>query len=237
VIWVGTSGYNYPEWRGSFYPEGFPTADMLPFYAQRFTTVEINFTSYHFPTEKSLRGWAAATPADFKFALKVPRWITFGPTAFRAAGPLRSFTELATLLGEKLGSILLQLPEGFPHRAGLLEALLPAVPSNVASAIEIRHASWHRDDVFELLRQHHVGVCISDSEELTTPVVATANIAYFRLRNEGYSAADLRAWAEQVRVLSQRCQEVFVYFKHEATGSGPRFACLLLEQLSAAAGG
>ncbi len=231
MIWVGTSGYAYPEWRGSFYPRGFPEPEMLPFYARHFQTVEINYTSYHFPTEKNLSGWDSNTPDGFKLALKVPRRITYGPAALRAAGLIKAFQTRVAPLGQKLGPMLMQLPPGFERDDAVLGSLVAAVPGDLPMAIELRHDSWHADEVFETLREHGVALCISDSEELTTPVIRTANVAYFRLRHEGYDDADLAHWAGSVHTIAAQCADTFVYFKHEGTGSGPRFAQVLLEHL------
>jgi uncharacterized protein YecE (DUF72 family) len=227
-VWVGTSGYNYPEWRGSFYPSGFPTSEMLAFYVRHFRTVEINYTSYQFPKPKNIEAWQAATPDGFKLALKVPRRVTYGPAAFKAAGQLQRFYEIVAPLGDRLGPVLMQLPVGFACDMNLLRALMAAVPSGMRTAIELRDASWHSDEVFEVLRAHDVGLCISDSEELTTPVVRTAEVGYFRLRHEGYDDADLARWAADIMAFGG---EVFVYFKHEGTGSGPRFAEQLLTHM------
>ncbi len=236
MIWVGTSGYAYPEWRGSFYPRDFPEPEMLPFYSRHFRTVEINYTSYHFPTEKNLIGWAEATPPEFKLALKVPRRITYGPAAQRAQGPLRAFYERACALGSKLGPLLMQLPPGYGRDDDVLARLVAAAPRGAPTSIELRDASWHADEVFATLREHNVGLCISDSEELTTPVVRTADVVYLRLRHEGYLDADLARWASHVHDLAFSARDVFVYFKHEGTGSGPRYAATLLEHLGGAHG-
>jgi uncharacterized protein YecE (DUF72 family) len=201
---------------------------MLPFYARHFDTVEINNTSYQFPKPEHLIGWAAATPADFKLSLKVPRRITFGPAALNAAGQLQRFHSVADVLGAKRGPVLMQFAVGFARDDALLRKLLEAVPSDMRSAIELRDASWHADEVFDLLREHNVALCISDSEELTTPVIKTAGFGYFRLRHEGYDDSDLARWTDHIRSFGA---ETFVYFKHEGTGSGPRFASALLQLL------
>jgi uncharacterized protein YecE (DUF72 family) len=225
TIWVGTSGYQYPEWRGSFYPERYPESQMLAFYTRHFDTVEINYTSYQFPTEKSIAGWLSGAPDGFKYAPKVPRKVTYGPAALKAAGPMQMFLSRINGLGDKLGPVLMQLPPGFARDDTVLDALVSAVPSGTNMHIELRDPSWHHDQVFETLRAHGVGLCISDSEELVTPVVYTSDVAYFRLRHEGYQPADLERWAEAVRSRhAESGHDVFAYFKHEGTGSGPRFA-------------
>ena len=228
MIWVGTSGYNYPEWRGSFYPPGFPTSQMLPFYVKHFSTVEINYTSYHFPTQKSVLGWMAETPGEFKLALKVPRRLTFTQPGPKTGGLMRTFCELAALLGPKQAPILMQLPPGMPREIEHLRKLLEVLPEGPDVAIELRDASWHTDDVYDLLRSRRVAMCISDSEELQTPLVQTSHFSYFRLRHEGYMDADVERWAGHVAATRG---DAYVYFKHEGTGSGPRYAALLMQHL------
>jgi uncharacterized protein YecE (DUF72 family) len=229
MIWVGTSGYNYPEWRGSFYPPGFPTSQMLAFYVRHFPSVEINYTSYHFPTQKNVLGWAGETPSDFKLALKVPRRLTFTPPGPKTGGLLRTFCELAAGLGPKQAPVLMQLAPGMPLDLDFLRKLLELVPEGPDMAIELRDASWHTDEVYELLRGRRVAMCISDSEELQTPLVQTSHFSYFRLRHEGYSDADVERWSTHV---ADSRGDAFVYFKHEGTGSGPRYASLLMDFLS-----
>jgi uncharacterized protein YecE (DUF72 family) len=226
ITHVGTSGYNYPEWRGTFYPEKFPAAKMLPYYAERFGTVEINYTFYRIPNEKLLAGWAAATPEAFCFTLKAPRRITHDAKLQRTEDLVQTFCRTARTLGPKLGVLLFQLPPTFRKDVAVLRAFLDLLPDGVRSAFEFRHASWHDDEVFETLRGHRAALCIADSEKMSTPVVATADYAYFRLRDEGYQQADLERWAGTIRTLPD-VKEAFVYFKHEEQGLGPDFAARL----------
>src|SRR3989442_797123 len=124
AILIGTSGYNYPEWRGSFYPSGFPASKMLPYYAERFSTVEINYTFYRMPNAKTIAGWDAETPAGFCFALKVPRRITHDARLRDVDDPLRYFLDTARKLGPKLGPILFQLTPNFKDDLSRLGDLL-----------------------------------------------------------------------------------------------------------------
>ena len=226
ITHVGTSGYNYPEWRGSFYPEKFATARMLPYYADRFGTVEINYTFYRIPTEKILAGWAAATPAGFRFTLKAPRRITHDAKLQRSEDLLQTFCRTARTLGPKLGVLLFQLPPTFKKDLSVLQMFLDLLPAGMQTAFEFRHASWHDEDVFEALRGRQAALCIADSEKLSTPVVVTADYAYFRLRDEGYQQADIERWARTIAALPE-VKEAFVYFKHEEEGLGPDFAARL----------
>jgi uncharacterized protein YecE (DUF72 family) len=227
---IGTSGYNYPEWRGSFYPEKLPTNKMLAFYAERFTTVEVNYTFYRMPTPALLEGWAKGTPDAFSFTLKAPRRITHDSKLQRCEDLTQAFCKTATTLGSKLGVLLFQLPPTLKRDDAVLGSFLELIPEGTRAAVEFRHASWHDDAVFEALRRRNVALCVADSEKMSTPVVATADHAYFRLRDEGYQEADIVRWASVVGGLAGP-KDSFVYFKHEEQGKGPEFAKLLASAL------
>ena len=231
AIWVGTSGYNYPEWKGSFYPEKLPAAQMLPYYAERLSTVEINYTYYRTPNKKILAGWNTATPERFKLTLKAPKRITHDARLKDCADRLKYFVDLAATLGPKLGALLFQLPPNFKQDLAVLDAFLESFPSGIAAAFEFRHGSWLNDEVFRRLSARNLALCIADSETMATPVQITADYAYFRLRDEGYTPEDIGRWAQTIRDRTGGCKDVFVYFKHEEAGTGPQFARLLLEAL------
>ncbi len=230
-IWVGTSGYNYPEWKGSFYPESLPAAKMLPYYAERLSTVEINYTYYRTPNRKILEGWNRATPDRFKLTLKAPKRITHDARLRDCADRLRYFVETAVTLGPKLGALLFQLPPSFKRDLAVLDAFLETFPAGACAAFEFRHGSWLDEELYARLSARNLALCVADSESMTTPVKITADYAYFRLRDEGYTPADIARWAQTIREQASACKEVFVYFKHEEAGKGPEFARLLLEAL------
>ena len=231
MIWIGTSGYNYPEWKGTFYPATLPAAKMLPYYAERFSTVEINYTFYRAPTEKILLGWDKATPARFRLTLKAPRRITHDARLRDCADLVRHFIETASLLGPKLGVLLFQLPPSLRKDVALFDAFLDAFPPGARAAFEFRHVSWLDGEVYARLRARNLALCVADSETLSTPVEITADYGYFRLRDEGYTPADIERWAAVIQERTGRCREVYVYFKHEESGKGPEFARLLMERL------
>ncbi|HEY3128228.1 MAG TPA: DUF72 domain-containing protein [Acidobacteriota bacterium] len=231
MIWIGTSGYSYPEWKGSFYPADLSTAKMLPYYAQHFTTVEINNTFYRMPSEKLLAGWAEATPARFKLTLKAPRRITHDAALHNCEDLARSFCEIAGTLGDKLGILLFQLPPFFKKDLARLNSFLSSLPGGIRAAFEFRHPSWHAEDVFDRMRQSNLALCIADSEKMSTPVVSTADYGYFRLRDEGYTKEDIDRWAETVKKLQPGWKDTFVYFKHEEEGKGPELAKMLQERV------
>ena len=231
MIWIGTSGYNYPEWRGTFYPEKLAAAKMLPYYAERFPTVEINYTFYRTPNEKILEGWNAATPDRFKLTLKAPKRITHDARLRDCADRVRQFLETAAVLGPKLGALLFQLPPNLKKDLALFDAFLDAFPPRVCAAFEFRHPSWLDEETYGRLRARNLALCVADSEKLATPVEITADYAYFRLRDEGYTPEDIAKWAGVIREQTSGCGEVFVYFKHEESGKGPAFGKLLMELL------
>ena len=231
TFYVGTSGYSYPAWKGSFYPPKTTAKQMLGYYAGRFRTVEINNTFYRPPTADTLAGWAAQVPADFRFVLKAPQLITHIKRLKGVDEPVASFLETAGTLGGRLGPLLFQLPPNFKKDLPRLTAFLDLLPAGCRAAMEFRHASWFDDEVFGLLRGRRVGFCVADAEdELDVPFVATADWGYLRLRRPGYDDAALKKWAE--RLTAQKWKECFVFFKHEDAGTGPRFAARLLELLA-----
>jgi uncharacterized protein YecE (DUF72 family) len=229
MIWVGTSGYNYPEWKGTFYPSDLPAARMLPYYAARFRTVEINYTFYRIPTEKILAGWAALTPETFKLTLKAPRRLTHDSKLRQCGDLARTFCSAAATLGEKLGVLLFQLPPTFKKDLVVFDAFLAELPPRVRAAFEFRHASWLDDEVYARLRARNFALCVAETERLSTPVVVTADYLYVRLRDEGYTAGEITRWAKVIA--EQPVADAFVYFKHEEAGKGPEFARALMDEL------
>ena len=229
-VFVGTSGYNYPEWRGTFYPEKFSTDKMLAYYAERFPTVEINYTFYRMPTEKLLAGWAAGTPDGFTFTLKAPRRITHDAKLQRCEDTLQTFCRTAKTLGPKLAVLLFQLPPNFKKNAAVLREFVELLPEGTRAAFEFRHESWLDAETFETLRGRNVALCIADSEKMSTPVERTADYAYFRLRDEGYQQEDIERWGRTIKDLA--VPDAFVYFKHEEQGLGPDFANRLIAALA-----
>jgi len=232
-FWVGTSGYNYAEWKGSFYPEKFTSKKMLPYYAERLPTVEINYTFYRMPTERLLRGWSEITPETFRFTLKAPRRITHDARLKSCEELTRAFCDAAGSLGPKLAVLLFQLPPSFKKDLDILDAFLRTLPRGARAAFEFRYQSWHDSVVFERLAGRGVALCVADSEGLSPPVEITASHAYFRLRDAGYREDDLARCADTIKTSTTGCEDVFVYFKHEDEGKGPVFARALIDRLHA----
>jgi uncharacterized protein YecE (DUF72 family) len=232
TVHVGTSGYNYPEWRGSFYPPDLPAAAMLPFYAEHFRTVEINATFYRMPTAKTVTGWAETAPPGFVFTLKAPQRITHMRRLRDVDEPLRFFCDVARQLGDKLGPLFFQLPPNFKKDTDRLRDVLIQVPPDLRCAFEFRHASWFADDVYEALRSRDAALCVADTEAGRTPDETTATWGYYRLRNIDYSDAQLTGWAAALTRPGRR--DAFCYFKHEDSGTGPALAARLRARLDQA---
>ena len=222
--WIGTSGFQYPEWKGTFYPEDMPAAKMLPFFAERLSTTEINYTFRRIPSAKTIENWCALTPSNFRFALKAPQKITHFAKLSGCDDTLTYFYKVVSALGERLGPILFQLPPFLKKDATLLRDFLRCFPSKMRAAFEFRHVSWFDDEVFGELRARNVALCIADSEKLATPFVRTATFGYLRLRREDYTAEDVRKWAQEVKNEGGNWSDAFVYFKHEENGVGPKLA-------------
>jgi uncharacterized protein YecE (DUF72 family) len=182
-IQVGTSGYSYKEWKGSFYPEKLPDKQMLHYYAERFKTVEINNTFYRMPKAAVLEAWASEVPADFQFVLKASQRITHMQRLKDCDESVSYFLEVAGTLKERLGPLLFQLPPNMKKDVPRLRTFLALLPSSRRSALEFRHASWFDDEVYQLLRDHNVALCIAEAEDdLEVPFMATAGWGYLRLR-------------------------------------------------------
>jgi len=231
MIWIGTSGFQYPEWKGTFYPDKLAAKKMLAYYGAHFPTTESNYTFRTIPSVKTLSNWSAETPKNFRFTLKALQEITHFKRLRGCDELVGKLLEAATTLNGKLGTILFQLPPDFKRDLPVLDDFLAQLPHSMKCAFEFRHESWFADEVFDSLRAKNAALCIADSEELKSPVVLTADHAYFRLRNEGYTRGDIEWWAETSGEQQKKASDVYVYLKHEKSGIGPKLAAQLIELL------
>jgi uncharacterized protein YecE (DUF72 family) len=224
---VGTSGYSYKEWLGRFYPEKLPASEMLRYYAERFTTVEINNTFYRMPAESMLAQWTQQVPDRFIFTLKAPKRITHDQRLRESESSVAEFLRRADVLGSKLGVILFQLPPYLKKDVPRLNDFLDLLPPGKQIAFEFRSASWQDDQVYELLRSRGAILCVTDTDEGDTPFVATSACGYLRLRRTHYDDDDLRAWTAQIA--AKALPQTYVYFMHEDEALGAKFAQQLNE--------
>ena len=238
-VFVGTSGYSYEPWRGSFYPPKFPTSKMLGFYASRFSTVEINNTFYRMPTAAMVSRWLAQVPPGFVFSVKAPQQITHKARLWDCTEAMASFLGITNQLGTACGPLLFQLPPFFKKDIGRLKAFCDALPdtrgpSVLRVAFEFRHKSWFDEEVYAALREANAAMCFAEGEEVrgeggSPSVLSTCNWGYLRLRMPDYDELALGRWAE--RILKEPWDEAFVYLKHEDEGKGPAFAEMLRRAL------
>lgn len=229
--WIGTSGFQYAEWKGTFYPEDLPAAKMLPFYAERFSTTEINYTFHRIPAVKTIENWKRLTPDNFRFSLKAPQKITHWSKLRECTDTLEYFCKVATGLGERLGPVLFQLPPTFKKNTDVLSSFLREFPS-MRAAFEFRHESWFDDEIFGLLKSRNVALCIADTHDVATPKKITADYGYLRLRREDYQEIDVERWAQFVSEQKSNWPNAFIYFKHEESGIGPKLAQQMMQLLS-----
>jgi uncharacterized protein YecE (DUF72 family) len=225
---AGTSGWSYPEWKGHFYPEKVATKDMLHYYGEHFSTVEVNNTFHRMPRATVLEGWAAAVPDDFAFVLKVSQSITHFRRLKNAGDSVQYLVSNSAGLGAKLGPYLVQLPPHLRKDAALLRDFLPLFPAGTRCALEFRHVSWFDDETYGILRERNAALCIADTgEDTDAPFVSTADWGYLRLRQESYDDTAMASWRDRVR--AQAWGEAFVFFKHEEAGAAAKMAARFME--------
>ena len=230
-IHVGTSGWSYKEWKGSFYPADLPADDMLRYYATRLATVEINNSFYRIPKEKVLLDWADQVPPGFRFVLKASRRITHINRLANEDGSLEYFLRTVNVLGERLGPTLFQCPPSLRKDLTRLRDFLALVPRTWRAAMEFRHASWFTDEVYDALREHDIALVAVDEDESEgagAPLVPTATWGYLRLRRTDYGEDALKVWLERIR--GQPWQDAYAFLKHdEDKPTGPEAAVKLVE--------
>ena len=229
--WIGTSGFQYAEWKGNFYPEDLSAAKMLPFYSERLNTTEINYTFHRIPSPKTIDNWNILTSPNFRFALKAPQKITHWLKLRECADTLRYFCDTISALGEKLGPVLFQLPPNFKKDTFVLADFVNCLPSGLRTAFEFRHESWFSDEVWEIFKSRNVALCLNETADFAAPKIATADFGYLRLRREDYGGIDIERWTKFLREQEARWEDVFVYFKHEEAGIGPKLAIQMTELL------
>jgi len=227
-LYVGTSGYSYKEWKGSFYPEQITPPEMLSYYASRLPAVELNNTFYRMPRPDTIESWKSQVPADFRFSVKATQSITHYRRLKDAGAQTKQMLETVAAFGDRLGVVYFRLPEDMKKDLERLETFLRELPAEIRIAFDFRHPTWFDDDVYELLRRYKRVLCVSDTDELPLDHIdKTADWGYLRLRRVNYSKADLTRWIERIR--AQQWKTAFVFFKHEDEGTGPKLAAQFIK--------
>lgn len=223
-FYIGTSGWHYDDWRGRFYPEKLPKTRWLEYYSRHFPTLELNNTFYRLPAERVFGKWRHTTPEGFVFSVKVSRRITHLKRLKDCREEVERFLSRAGLLEEKLGPLLYQLPPGLERDDDLLKAFLSLLPGGVKPVFEFRHPSWFAEEIYDLLRGRGVGFCVFHMPQRTSPILATADFAYFRFHGSHrlyagcYSDEELADWARKISRCTARVSFAFIYFNNDVAG-------------------
>jgi uncharacterized protein YecE (DUF72 family) len=233
TLFLGTSGFSFDQWKGPFYPEKIKQRDVLPFYASRFPSVEINLTFRRDVAETTVETWRDSTPESFRFTLKAHQRITHFFRLANCAEPLSTFLDRAKILGPRLGAILFQCPPNMKFERQRLETFLASLPPMCRYAFEFRHASW--EEGRDALASNGAAWCVADTDEVPitngTPI-SSDPFAYLRLRRTEYSEDEIHAWAKRITAILEDDRDVYCYFKHEEKGAGPIYAERLADLIS-----
>jgi uncharacterized protein YecE (DUF72 family) len=230
TVWIGTSGWQYRDWRGTFYRADIPVRAWLEAYAERFATVESNNAFYRLPERRTFEDWAGRTPDDFVMAVKVSRFLTHIKRLADPEEPVDRFLRRVAGLGPKLGPVLLQLPPQMRLSADRLEATLDRFPADVRVAVELRHASWFTDEIRRILTDRSAALCLADRGGVLTPLWRTTDWTYLRF-HEGrsrprpcYGRSALATWADRLAASWSADEDCFVYFNNDPRACAPRDA-------------
>jgi len=221
---VGTSGFSYPEWKGSFYPKDLPAREFLAYYGRVFPSCEINNTFYRYPSDETLTQWATAVPAEFRFAVKSHRRITHLKRLADVDGDLAFLFERMRVLGARLGVLLFQLPPSLRYDLARLETFLTQLRPGAPAGVEFRHASWRRDSVYQLLDAHRVSLVIGETDEEDQPREVVGPLSYLRLHKSSYTEAQLDERATWISARLAEGRDVYAYFTHEEGAPAPDYA-------------
>jgi uncharacterized protein YecE (DUF72 family) len=236
AIWFGTSGFSYKEWKPIFYPKELSDKQFLQYYSSRLNSVEIDYTFYRMPTAKTLEGWKAATPENFRFTLKASQQITHWQRLKVPSDALDYWLSVVPGLESRLGMVLYQLPPFFKCDVQKLETFLSVLPRGIRSALEFRHESWFIEDIYRLLKKHDVALCIHDADDHTTPMELTSSFTYIRLRRSEYTDQQREEWQDRIRRWANEGVEVFAYIKHEDNPNAPLIALDFAQGLDSSPG-
>jgi uncharacterized protein YecE (DUF72 family) len=237
-LWIGTSGWHYKHWVGTFYPPRLTASKMLAEYCAHFDTVELNNSFYHLPKQPALESWRDSTPENFCFAVKGSRFITHMKKLKDPETGLKRFLDAVEVLQAKLGPVLFQLPPNWELDYERLKQFLTSLPAYHHYAFEFRNATWNVPAVYDLLREHNIAYCAFHLAGVESPVPITADFAYVRLHGPGgkyqgsYDDSALRQWANRIQGWAGQLRAVYLYFDNDEVGYAARDAIRLKQMLS-----
>lgn len=236
-LFIGTSGYSYPDWETRFYPKDVKKEDWLSFYASRFRTVEINYTYYRLPRVQSVKRWSSSVGKDFVFSAKASRTITHFKRLKDAKGSLDRFLEMIRHLGVHAGPVLFQLPSSMGCDLDVLEDFLMSLPPARPFAFEFRSASWFHEGLYRLMEKHRCAIVASFGASLPACEVLTADFVYIRMHgpqdlySSSYPDSMLEDLAIKIRPFLKRGLSAFVYFNNDLHAYAVRNALRLMDFL------
>lgn len=234
-IHIGTSGWSYNHWKEIFYPLKLPSTRWLNYYANVFSTVEVNSTFYHAPLPTTTEKWFKEVPENFQFALKASNYITHRKRLKDCSESLDFFYSRITKLKTKAGPILFQLPPFFKINYERLETFINLLKPDFRYTFEFRHISWFTDEIYKLLSKHKIALCITDLNGKLSPEEITTNFTYFRLHGPhkayqgSYGPARLKRWKKKIDNLLHSRKEVYCFFDNDEKGYAIEDAKFLLE--------
>ncbi len=233
---IGTSGWNYPHWKGIFYPDNIPRAKWLEYYSERFDTVELNATFYRLPKEQTFKNWNKRTPEGFLYSVKISKFITHTKRLKDCADALLKFYSAIEHLKEKLGPILIQLPPGLKYERSMFESFCYLLNSSYKHTLEVRNKSWLCDEAFQIMKEHGIAFCISDTagrypyhEEITADFVYIRLHGSKKLYASEYTESEINQWATKIRKWNK---PTYVYFDNDFNGYAVKNAHQLIQCLS-----
>lgn len=238
MVFIGTSGFHYKHWVGTYYPKKTKPEDYFKFYLQDFSTVELNNPFYHLPTLQTFIQWKKQTPKEFIFSVKASRYITHNKKLKDPEEPLHNFLANASGLKEKLGPVLFQLPPGWKFNGERLNAFLEQLPKRYRFVFEFRNPTWYNQEAFDMLRKYKAAFCIYELAGHSSPLEVTSDFVYIRLHGPGeqkyqgsYSRQTLQAWAQRIKKWSKEGKDVYCYFDNDQAGYAAFNAIQLSELL------
>jgi uncharacterized protein YecE (DUF72 family) len=240
AIYIGTSGWSYDHWQGIVYPHDIPPRERLAHYVQRYRTVEVNSTFYGWPADTTFISWRQRVPDNFVLTIKAPRGLTHAARLYAPERWLERIRQGMRLLGPNRGVLLVQTPPDMPYDHARLAYFLGQLPAEMRVAVELRHASWHQETVFELLERHGAAYCVMSGAGLPCVLRATAPFVYVRLHGPdrqhlyagSYPDDSLHWWAERISEWAEMGRDVFAYFNNDGEGNAVRNATTLRQILA-----
>ena len=236
---IGTSGWHYEHWKGPFYPEDFSEKDFLSFYSNRFSSVEINNSFYHLPSEKTFRKWRDTVDNDFIFAVKASRYITHMKKLKDPQKSLTNFLSAVEGLKKKLGIVLFQLPPYWHKNEERLNSFLSKLPRKIKSAWEFRDKSWFDENIYKILSKHKAAFCIYEISGEMSPEIVISDYIYIRLHGPDnkkyqgdYTKHQLKYWAEKFHNWLKEGKEIYCYFDNDQKGYAAKNAATLQQMMS-----